>query len=368
MNRCAKPAWDRRRAGIVAQSARLAEAARAAGVVSVRTPMSIDESETADRRHMELAVDAARESVSESNGVYPKVGAVAVLDGAVLATACRGETAPGEHAEFALLERKLSGKAIDGATIYTTIEPCTLRRPPKRTCAELLLMRGVVRVVIGMLDPSPPHRGNGVLFLQNGGAAVQFFPEDLLRNIEALNNQFTTSIDSIMPVPVLVQGVIHKREAKSEGVIIQSVVPVWRMIVRVLRDDPQVAFQLDPCKWEELVAAAFDVAGYDEVILTPRSGDHGRDVIATKHGIGAVRIIGSVKAYKPGHLVRHDDVRALLGVLSADSQASKGFVTTTSDFAPTISSDPFISPFIPYRLELVNGRELQRWFERLARE
>ena len=55
-------------------------------------------------------------------------------------------------------------------------------------------------------------------------------------------------------------------------------------------------------KWEELIAAAFDRSGYDEVILTPRSGDHGRDVIAIKKGIGTVRIIDSVKAYKPGTL------------------------------------------------------------------
>ncbi|WP_370137360.1 hypothetical protein [Bradyrhizobium sp. USDA 313] len=32
--------------------------------------------------------------------------------------------------------------------------------------------------------------------------------------------------------------------------------------------------------------------------LTPRSGDHGRDVIAVRSGVGCIKIIGSVKAYK----------------------------------------------------------------------
>jgi len=41
--------------------------------------------------------------------------------------------------------------------------------------------------------------------------------------------------------------------------------------------------------------------------------DHGRDVIAIRRGIGCIKIIGSVKAYKPGKLVRYDDVRALAG-------------------------------------------------------
>jgi len=56
-------------------------------------------------------------------------------------------------------------------------------------------------------------------------------------------------------------------------------------------------------------------SGFDEVTLTPRSGDYGRDVIAIKKGIGTIRVIDQVKAYKPGHLVGANDVRALLGAL-----------------------------------------------------
>jgi restriction system protein len=76
-----------------------------------------------------------------------------------------------------------------------------------------------------------------------------------------------------------------------------------------------------------MVAGAYDRVGFDKVILTPRSGDLRRDVIAIKYGLGTVRVIDQVKAYGPGHLVTADDVRALLGVLDADG-ASKGFLTT----------------------------------------
>ena len=77
--------------------------------------------------------------------------------------------------------------------------------------------------------------------------------------------------------------------------------------------------------------------------------DDGRDVIAVKKGIGSVRVIDQVKAYKAGHLVKADDVRALMGVLQGDG-ASKGFLTTTSDFAPRIKDDPLIKPFVPSSL------------------
>jgi restriction system protein len=80
-------------------------------------------------------------------------------------------------------------------------------------------------------------------------------------------------------------------------------------------------------------------------------------VIAVKKGIGRVRVIDQVKAYKPGHLVTANDVRALAGVLQADG-ASKGFLTTTSDFAPRLPQDPLIARFIPSQLELINGEKL----------
>ena len=81
------------------------------------------------------------------------------------------------------------------------------------------------------------------------------------------------------------------------------------------------------------------------------------------HGL----LIDQVKAYKPGHLVTANDVRALMGVLQGDG-ASKGFLTTTSDFAPKIKDDPLITPFIPARLELINGSSLFKMLEKLLEQ
>lgn len=113
-------------------------------------------------------------------------------------------------------------------------------------------------------------------------------------------------------------------------------------------------FQLSAEKWEEMVAGAYKIAGFDEVILTPRSGDFGRDVMTIKKGLGQVRVIDQVKAYGPKHLVTANDVRALMGCLHEDG-AAKGFISTTSDFAPKKTSDPLITPLISQRLELING-------------
>jgi restriction system protein len=154
-------------------------------------------------------------------------------------------------------------------------------------------------------------------------------------------------------------GAIVKVElAIPDGQIITLIDPVYRYLVGVIEKNPEIIYQIDPRKWEEIIAAAYDKEGFDEVILTPRSGDYGRDVIAIKKGFGSIKFIDQVKAYKQGHIVKADEVRALLGVLSGEQDASKAIFTTTSTFAPKIEDDKFIKPFLPYRLELVNKEKL----------
>lgn len=166
---------------------------------------------------------------------------------------------------------------------------------------------------------------------------------------------------------LLLQAVITLGEKTSEGRIIESVAPAWLEIARLMQGDPSIIYQIDARKWEEIIAGAYERAGFDEVILTPRSGDHGRDVIAVKRGLWTIRVIDQVKAYGHGHLVPANDVRALIGVLVTDQAATKGLVTTTSDFAPKIWEDPSIKPYLPYRLELVNGTELVRRLDLLSK-
>ena len=79
-----------------------------------------------DRRFALLAIEEARKSVAEDKRPHPKVGAVVVKDGKILGKAHRGENLK-SHAEYIALERKLPNEILVGATVYTTLEPCTTR-------------------------------------------------------------------------------------------------------------------------------------------------------------------------------------------------------------------------------------------------
>jgi pyrimidine deaminase RibD-like protein len=142
-----------------------------------------------DRHYAQLAIDEAVKSVPEDDRAHPKVGAVVVKDGKILAQAHRGEF-PGSHAEYIALEKKLASEFISGATVYTTLEPCTVRNDPKIACAYRLAERNVARVVIGILDPNPTVLGKGWQLLNDAGIETQFFPPDLMKQVRELNRDF----------------------------------------------------------------------------------------------------------------------------------------------------------------------------------
>lgn len=116
-------------------------------------------------RALELA-ERGRGSVTPN----PRVGAVLVCDGAVVAEGWH-KVFGGPHAEVECL-RDAEKKGVDpaGGTMYVTLEPCNHfgKTPP---CSRTLLDAGVSRVVIGCLDPNPVA-GGGAELLRQGGVAV----------------------------------------------------------------------------------------------------------------------------------------------------------------------------------------------------
>ena len=150
----------------------------------------------------------------------------------------------------------------------------------------------------------------------------------------------------------------------AEGLLIRSYGAAWIEAVRFLGNDWTCAYQIDPRTWEEIFAGALSKEGF-KVTLTPQSGDHGRDVIAEKGGVGSMRMLGSMKAYAPDYLVPREHVDEMRGVVERE-RATKGMIVTTSDFAPRLLDAPGVAASIPHRLELMNGARLQEWLKGLT--
>lgn len=138
------------------------------------------------------AIDASEKSEAEpgKRSAPPKVGAALIFPDGRVETAYRGEMAPGDHAEFTLLEKKLKGVDVCNCTLITTLEPCTTRSPEKRPCCDRILDRGIKNVIIGTLDPNPEIYGHGYRKLMNAGVNVTFVPTDERNEIVVKNGVF----------------------------------------------------------------------------------------------------------------------------------------------------------------------------------
>ncbi|MEY2422651.1 MAG: diaminohydroxyphosphoribosylaminopyrimidine deaminase [Acidimicrobiaceae bacterium] len=101
----------------------------------------------------------------------PWVGAVLVTrDGSTFDGAT--ERPGGRHAEIVALDAAhAAGADVDGATMFTTLEPCSHhgRTPP---CTDALIAAGVGRVVVGIEDPDTNVAGRGVEKLRAAGRTV----------------------------------------------------------------------------------------------------------------------------------------------------------------------------------------------------
>ncbi|WP_419841620.1 bifunctional diaminohydroxyphosphoribosylaminopyrimidine deaminase/5-amino-6-(5-phosphoribosylamino)uracil reductase RibD [Candidatus Poriferisodalis sp.] len=124
----------------------------------------------ADRALMRRAVELG-ELVRGTTAPNPWVGAVlSIRDGAAFDGAT--QPPPGRHAEIVALEAaRARGADPAGATLFTTLEPCshTGRTPP---CVETIIAAGVERVVIGTADPDPNVSGTGIEALRAAGIEV----------------------------------------------------------------------------------------------------------------------------------------------------------------------------------------------------
>jgi pyrimidine deaminase RibD-like protein len=156
-----------------------------------------------DRKFCDVATAEARKSIAEDDGeLHPYVGAVVVKDGKILTTGYRGETGEGRHAEYCAL-RKINDDVdnvdLSGCTVYTTLEPCSERKPGKTPCTNRLINGKVARVVYGLADKDETVYGHSTLV--EAGIEIGFFSHELMQELHALNKKWNDSRRAKQGVP-----------------------------------------------------------------------------------------------------------------------------------------------------------------------
>ncbi|MBT1184147.1 dCMP deaminase [Streptomyces sp. CJ_13] len=103
---------------------------------------------------MERAIELSRKC-PPAEGAF-SVGAIIVgADGEELANGYSRETDAHVHAEESALAKLPTGDPrLAGATLYSTLEPCSERKSRPLTCTQLILRSPIRRVVIAWREPS----------------------------------------------------------------------------------------------------------------------------------------------------------------------------------------------------------------------
>lgn len=141
----------------------------------------------ADRRWLLEAIDLSRRCPPTDTGYC--VGAIIVsAEGTKLAEGYSRESDRHVHAEESALA-KLAGTPVGltDATIYSSLEPCSIRKSRPRTCTRLILDAGIRRVVFALREPPQFADCHGVELLREGGVEVIEISElgQLVRDVNA---------------------------------------------------------------------------------------------------------------------------------------------------------------------------------------
>lgn len=138
-----------------------------------------------DRRLLLRAVEESRRC-TPSPSCYC-VGAVVRTADGQLFTGYTHETSPTDHAEQAALRKALAaGAVLRGASIYTSMEPCSRRASQPESCTELILRHGFSHVAFALYEPDRFVACRGALTLREAGVDVRCYP-DLGADVLAVN-------------------------------------------------------------------------------------------------------------------------------------------------------------------------------------
>lgn len=127
---------------------------------------------------------------------------------------------------------------------------------------------------------------------------------------------------------------------------------------------PEILHELTPFQFEELIADVLKDMGC-EIQLTPKTRDHGRDILAVfPSPVGKLLTIVECKRYKPQNKIGVDIVERFLYTIDRTDNASCGLIATTSSFSEDVNK---IARDLPYKLKLKDFEGIRDWIGRYGK-
>ncbi|WP_121665825.1 bifunctional diaminohydroxyphosphoribosylaminopyrimidine deaminase/5-amino-6-(5-phosphoribosylamino)uracil reductase RibD [Mesonia aquimarina] len=149
-------------------------------------------------KYINRCIQLAKNAVGKT---YPNplVGSVLVYKNEIIGEGWH-QQAGKPHAEVNAINSVENKKLLKKATIYVSLEPCSHfgKTPP---CSDLIIEKGIKKVVIGTMDPFAKVAGRGIQKLMNAGCEVVLGV--LEKECQELNKRFFTFHQKKRPYIIL---------------------------------------------------------------------------------------------------------------------------------------------------------------------
>ena len=151
-----------------------------------------------DEKYMHRCIQLAENGIQGARP-NPMVGAVIVVDDRIIGEGYHVRCGEG-HAEVNAFASVKDESLLKDATIYVSLEPCAHygKTPP---CADLIIKKGVKRVVVGCIDPFAEVKGRGIERIRKAGIEVEVGV--LEKECQWLNRRFFTYHSKHRPYIIL---------------------------------------------------------------------------------------------------------------------------------------------------------------------
>lgn len=147
-----------------------------------------------------------------------------------------------------------------------------------------------------------------------------------LRELTSFHGISADEIDEIEPENIILPDEHKSNLIKVDGLPLKAISTILR--------DPKELHNLSPGQFEEFIADILSKLGFKNIVLTPRSSDGGKDVIASNKVNGIpMSFYFECKKYAKGNKIQLNTLRAPLGTVAHSSNETNiGVLVTTSTF------------------------------------
>ena len=223
-----------------------------------------------DEKYMHRCLQLAANGIQGARP-NPMVGAVIVANGRIVGEGYHVRCGEG-HAEvnaFASV-RPEDEVLLKDATIYVSLEPCSHygKTPP---CADLIIKKGVKRVVVGTIDPFAEVQGRGIKKLKDAG--IEVVVGVLEEECQWLNRRFFTFHREHRPYIILKWAQTANGFIDEDGKALQISNEQTRMFSHQLRAEEDAI----------LVGHTTDVREHPQLTVRHWHGPNPQRIVLTHH-------------------------------------------------------------------------------------